>query len=121
MAEEQWEMNLEQQMQCSTIMGQGSIHWQGQVAATQLQPWFGLVWLNRLGWFGMQCQMKIHMFSGRGLMQKIKTITAISNAMDSTTICFNTQIGNQVTFDGYLTNYGETTTQLVIQTITNVP
>ena len=119
MAEEQWEMNLEQQMQCSTIMGQGSIHWQGQVAATQLQPWFGLVWLNRLGWFGMQCQMKVHMFSGRGLMQKIKTITATSE-MDST-LCFNTQIGNQVTFDGYLTNYGETTTQLVIQTITNVP
>ena len=122
MAEEQWEMNLEQQMQCSTIMGH-SIHWQGQVAATQLQPWFGLVWLNRLGWFGMQCQMKVHMFSGRGLMQKIKTITATSSAMqlDSTTTCFNTQIGNQISFDGYLTNYGETTTKLVIQTITNVP
>ena len=95
------------------------IHWKGRVAALQLKPWFGLYWLNQF--FGtklMHCQMKLHMFTGRSMMGKIKTITAFTTDVNS---CFNVQIGSELSFEGYLTNYGETSTQIFIQTLTNVP
>ena len=114
-AEDPWTMRLEQQLQCSRLLGQYVI-WEGRVSALQIKPWFGLAWLHQFGL--MQCQMKIHMFTGSGLLRKIKTISAF---MTNANLCFNVQIGSQMAFEGYLASFGETTTEIFIQSLTNVP